>query len=305
MPITEKQRAERKNHLGGSDIALLMDFSPYGNKYDLWLLKTGRVEPKERTQDYITAGNLLEKPIIDWLWNFLDCDSIITNPEAMERKVDGLPIVVHMDGIVESTGVPVESKSEGVDHPILLPWGEAGSDEVPEHVCLQAHAHMMATDREICHVPTFLGGRGFGYFFVKRDNKIVELIKRQAIDFWENHVLKDVPPENIAPSLAMAKRIRSVEGEAVTLADEIIQSWLDAKEVAKEANNRVKFHQAEILALLDGVEMGTCSLGDITNFKQTRRGIDAKALKADLPEIHEKYYQTGEPYPVMRLKKRK
>lgn len=305
MSITEAQRADRKNQLGGSDIAKLMNLSPYGNKYDLWLLKTNRVQEKERTQDYITAGNLLEKPIIEWLRGHLECGPIDTKDESMERKVDGTPIVVHMDGVVEDTGDPVEGKSEGVDHPILLPWGETGSDEVPEHVCLQAHAHMMATDREICHVPTFLGGRGFGYFFVKRDNRIVELIKREAIDFWENHVLKDVPPENIAPSLAMAKRIRSVEGEPVALSDEIVQQWLDAKEAASATAKQKEFYQAEILAALDGVEMGTCTHGDITNFKQIRRGIDAKALKAELPNIHEKYYRTGEPYPVMRLKKRK
>ena len=130
----------------------------------------------------------------------------------------------------------------------------------------------MATDREICHVPTFLGGRGFGYFFVKRDNNIVELIKRQAIDFWENHVLKDIPPENIAPSLAMAKRIRTVVGETITIADETIQSWLDAKEAAKDAKKQVEFFQAEILANLDGVDTGTCELGDITNFVIKRKG---------------------------------
>lgn len=293
MSITEAQRVARVNHLGGSDIPQLLGFSPYGNSYDLWLLKTGRVQPKERTQGYITAGNLLEKPIIDWLRGHLACGSIITSDDGkdgdIERKVDGTPIVVHIDGIVEETGDPVEGKTEGVDHPVLMPWGEAGSDEVPEHVCLQAHCHLMATDREICHVPTFLGGRGFGYFFVKRDNKIVELIRREAIDFWENHVLKDVPPENVAPSLAMAKRIRSVEGEPRELDAEKVQAWIDAKEAATAAVKTKEFHHAEILACLDGVDTGTSELGDITNFEQNRKGYTCEPTS----------------FRVLRLKKRK
>jgi predicted phage-related endonuclease len=290
MALTESQRADRKNHLGSSDIPAVLGFSRFSNAYDVWLEKTGRVTPKEKTQDYIQAGNLLELPVIEWLSKYLvEPITVKEESQQMERKVDGFPIVVHLDGYVTATRDPVEVKTEGVDHPIIEPWGEAGTDEVPEYTCLQAHAHMMATDREICHVPTFLGGRGFGYFFVKRDNHIVELIKRQAVDFWENHVLKDIPPENVAPSLAMAKRIRRVEGEAVELRDGMVEDWLKAKEEAKEAKKRVEFHQAGILALLDGVEMGTCTHGDITNFEQNRKGYTVEPTS----------------FRVMRLKKRK
>ena len=287
MGITEAQRAERKNHLGSSDIPAIMGFSRFANAYDIWLLKTGRVQPQEKTQDYIQAGNLLERPVINWCESFLDM-KIDTDEKKLERQVEGLPIVTHMDGEVLDSGEPVEVKTEGVDHPIFEPWGEAGTDEVPEYTYLQAHCHLMATDREICHVPTFLGGRGFGYFFVKRDNKIVELIKQQAIDFWENHVLKDIPPES-PPSLAMAKRIRSVEGDPVTIPDEIVRQWLDAKDAASAAVKQKEFYQAEILAALDGHEMGTCELGDVTNFSQNRKGYTVEPTS----------------FRVLRLKKRK
>ena len=295
MGITAKQRAERKNHLGSSDIPAILGFSRWANAFDVWLLKTGRVQPKEKTQNYIQAGNLLELPVLKWCSTFLNEPIRFETEEtqdigiSMERKVEGTPIVVHLDGEVISTGDPVEGKTEGVDHPIIEPWGEAGTDEVPEYTCLQAHCHLMATDRELCHIPTFLGGRGFGYFFVKRDNKIVELIKRQAIDFWENHVLKDIPPENVAPSLAMAKRIRSVEGEPVALLDIIVQDWLDSKEAFATAKQVNDFHKAEVLAALDGVEIGTCNLGDITNFEQNRKGYTCEPTS----------------FRVLRLKKRK
>jgi hypothetical protein len=194
-----------------------------------------------------------------------------------------------MDGIVESTGLPVEAKTDGVDHPIQGCWGEAGTDEVTEYTCIQSHCHIMALECNMCHVPTFIGFRGFGYFFVKRDDKIVELIKRKTNNFWEENVLKDIPPENIAPSLAMAKRIRSVEGEPVTLREKIVQDWLDAKEAFTTSKKVKDFHHAEVLAAMDGAEMGTCELGNITNFSQNRKGYTVEPTS----------------FRVMRLKKRK
>ena len=288
MGITEAQRAARKNHLGSSDLPAILGFSRFANKYDVWLEKTGRVQPKEKTQDYIQAGNLLERPVINWLAKFLDI-TISTEEERLERKVDGTPIVTHIDGEVMDSGDPVEVKTEGVDHPIIEPWGEAGTDEIPEYTLIQSHCHMMAMDREICHIPTFLGGRGFGYFFAKRDEGIVKLIREQAIRFWEENVLKDVAPENVVPSLGMIKRVRRVEGEPVELADEIVQQWLDAKEAATAAVKQKEFYQAEVLAALDGHEMGLSSLGDITNFEQNRKGYTVEPTS----------------FRVMRLKKRK
>ncbi|MBE3036992.1 MAG: YqaJ viral recombinase family protein [Candidatus Atribacteria bacterium] len=287
MSLTAEQRKERHKHLGSSDLPAILGFSRFSNKYDVWLEKTQRVQPAERTQNYITAGNLLERPVINWCADYLK-RAIITDEKELERKVEGTPIVTHMDGIVVE-GDPVEAKTEGVDHPIIEPWGEAGTDEIPEHVLLQAHCHMMATDREICHIPTFLGGRGFGYFFARRDEGIVKLIREQAIRFWTENVLGDKAPENVVPSLNMIKQIRRVVGEPVPLAEKMVQQWLDAKERAAAAKKQQDFFQAEILAALDGHDMGLSNLGDITNLEQSRKG----------------YVVEPTSFRAMRLKKRK
>jgi len=279
MAITEQQRAQRTKHLGSSDVPAIMGFSRWASAYDIWLLKTGRVQAKEKTQDYVQAGNLLEEPVIKWCSEYLS-EEIDTDAAAMERSVDGTPIVVHTDGILRRTGEPVEGKTEGLYGPIVEPWGESGTDEVPEYTCIQAHCHLMATDREVCHVPTFLGGRGFGYYFVQRDNKLVDLIRSQAQQFWQEHVLRDVPPEESVPTLAMAKRIRHIEGEPVELEAEIVQQWLEAKEDAKAAKKLVEYYQAHILATLDGCELGKYEVDEdgkmceryVSHFEQKRKG---------------------------------
>jgi hypothetical protein len=87
----------------------------------------------------------------------------------------------------------------------------------------------------------------------------------------------------------MAKRIRHVEGEPVALNDEMVQQWLDAKQAATDADKVKKFHQAQILAALDGAEMGTSGLGNITDFEQNRKGYTVEATS----------------FRVLRLKKAK
>ena len=286
--ITAEQLTNRRNHLGSSDIPQIMGFSPFGNAYDLWLHKTGRVQETEKTEAYISAGNLLESPVLKWLEIRLG-ETIITDPTMLERSVPDTPIVDHTDGLVMATNIPVEVKTEGVDHPILLPWGDAETDEVPEYTCIQSHVHMMAYDTEICHVPTFLGGRGFGYFFVKRDEEICKMIREQAVKFWHENVLADKPPENVVPDIDVIKRIRPMQGEPVEIPQNIVDAWQKAKDEESAIKKQKEFYQAEILALLDGRESGFCDTNIITNLEQSRAGYVVEPCS----------------YRVLRLKKKK
>jgi len=263
-----------------------MGFSRFATPYDVWMFKTGRipVDPKER--DYQTAGKMFEDGVLRWFSEKQKFGAIKRN---IERRVEGTPILVHMDAELVHTGEPVEVKTEGMFGPIIEPWGDEGSDDVPEYTCIQAHCHMMATERDICHVPTFLGGRGFGYFFVKRDDGLVKVIREQAIAFWQKHVLGNVPPPDAAPTLSLVKRIRRVEGEPVELDDKLVDEWLQYKDIVKEAKKAAEEAHAKVLASLDGNEIGTCGLGDVTNFLQNRKGYTVEPTS----------------YRVLRLKKKR
>jgi len=62
--------------------------------------------------------------------------------------------------------------------------------------------------------------------------------------------------------------------------------------------------QAEVLAALGQAECGNCSFGQVTYFEQSRSGIDAKALKDQLPEIAAQFANITK-YRVARFKKAK
>ncbi len=46
MPITNRQRKLRQDHIGSSDMAAILGVDPWRTAYDVWLEKTGsRSEP--------------------------------------------------------------------------------------------------------------------------------------------------------------------------------------------------------------------------------------------------------------------
>lgn len=285
MAITETQRKERKNHLGSSDIPAILGFSRFATAADIWLEKTGRVPIEdEAPSEWQEAGNILEGSVLDWAAKKGYIQDFKRDPEI---AVYDTPIVVHIDAVERDSGNPIEIKTEGLYGPLWNPWGEAGSTEVPEYTCIQCQTHMLAAQRDICHVPTFLGGRGFGYYYVQRDDELIKLIKAEAMRFWEEHVLTDTPPPDSTPTLELAKKIRHVVGDPAELSDDLIENWLECKEEAKVAEKLKKTAQARILAALDGHQEGTCAHGLITNYEQSRKAHEVK----------------GSTFRVMRLKK--
>lgn len=282
MVLTAEQRIDRHKYLGSSDVPAIMGMSRFSNAYDVWLEKTQRVEPREISTGPAAAGTRFEDGVLDWFAETVKVDIIREDEKHdMTRRVPETVIKVHLDGQVQDTLCPVEVKTEGLYGPIIEPWGDDGTDEVPEYTFIQAHCHMMATDTELCHVPTFLGGRGFNYFFVPRDKVICDLIREQAVKFWADHVLKDTPPD-ATPHLEVARRIRRIEGDPVELPDELVENWLNARETAKEAAERVEFYKADILATLDGRSIGTSSASNVTNFTQKRRGYTVAATEFEV-----------------------
>lgn len=251
--ITQKQLAERQNHLGGTDLPVILGIDPYKSPYELWLEKTGKVEPEEKSTAAQLAGHILE----DGLLKFAAISLGPITKRGTERRIQGTPIKVHIDGIVVSTHEPVEGKTVGVVYGGYHEWGAPNSDEVPHKVTIQCQGHLMAigNNTRICHVPTILYGRGgFVMYFVPRDDEIIKIIGEQAIKFWEL-VQKDIPPDERAVSYAVAKRIRRVAQKSITLEPDEVLPYLKAKEELKTAEKTEEALKATLLDKLGDAEV--------------------------------------------------
>jgi putative phage-type endonuclease len=298
--ITDLQRQSRKKHIGSSDVAAILGLDPFRNAYEVFLEKTGKLDDKEKAGRAINLGSMLEHAIIRMAEDRLG--KIVRN---QYRTVKDFPVLAaSTDGIVKSSGEPVEAKSTNITYraPESDHWGDEGTDQVPERVIIQCTVQMMATESSVCHNPVIIGGRGFVMFRVPFDKDLAEMILERVAKFWEFNVQGDRPPENCVPSMEVVKRVRRIPEKTVDIADGLVKQWQAAREYRLEWEKKEEKAQAEMLAALGLAEAGKFSDGLLTYFRQSRESLDVARLKAENPKIAAEYMKTT-AYRVPRVKK--
>ncbi len=309
MPITDKQRIQRRKSLGSSDLAAVVGVDPYKTAHDVYLSKVyGSTDIKSEAMDH---GTFLEDGIIAYAEQ-----SVGTMTRNQKRRVSGSPIVCNIDAIVNNTGNPVEVKTAGLLSQFAPTdqWGEAGSSEVPHHVNIQCHGHMLALTEDVgsmaehpdhCHVPAFIGGRGIVLFVVPFDREIAQLIIDKAEAFWMDHVMCEVPPTDTSASMSALKRIVRVPNKIVAGNQDVDDWWterLQVKSEEKEFKEAAESLQAKVIAFMGDAEAIEMPDGTwVTYFEAMRTTVDSKALKAAHPDIYEQFSNT-KPSRTMRIK---
>jgi putative phage-type endonuclease len=288
MPITAKQREFRRSHIGSSDIAAILGKDPYKTAYDVWLDKTGQLPPQEENESMF-AGTMFESGVLGFAERELG-----KLKRNQYRSVKSVPIGSNIDAIVCETGNPVEAKTAGLFGPVTENWGAAETDEVPDRVILQAHSHMLVTGTKLCHVAAFIGGRGFVMYHVPADMELMVIISQRAEDFWFNHVVPKIAPDDSLPSLPAVKRVSRIPNTTVSVADDIVNRWLDAKASLQMAGEEKEAAEAALLAALGNAEAGSCSFGKLTYFQSESNRIDSTRFKAELPELAAQYMKTSQ-----------
>ncbi|HQG06786.1 MAG TPA: YqaJ viral recombinase family protein [Anaerohalosphaeraceae bacterium] len=295
--ITEKQLKERMHYLGASDIPVLMGLSRFKTPYDLWLEKTGRVEPVDVSDNpAVAAGIHFEDGVLRFAEERLG--SIVKN---RERRIENTPIKVHTDAVLKETGEPIEAKVEGLFSPLRSGWGDDGTDEVPFDVLVQSLVQMAACGTETGYVVAFLGGRGFRLYRIKNDNDVKQMILQRAVQFWTENVMADKPPVDSAPTIEFLKNRKRYKEPQIELPEELAADYLAAKEAVKVAEERLNSAKEKILMALGDYESGQAGAWRVLYPEYSRKGIDIKRLQAEHPEIAEKYEKKS-TYRVLYVK---
>ncbi len=266
MPITEAQREQRQKYLGSSDMAAVMGLDSWGNAHDVYLEKTGKLDP-EKDKAVFRRGNYMEAALLAYAGDELG--ELVVSPTELEFVMPGLHLCSHPDAMTVDARSPVEAKSLGWYAPDF--WGDPGSDQCPDRTLIQTHVHMICTNTKLCHVPVYLPKREFQMYVVEFDEEIAASICEAAVAFWNDHVLKDIPPENVVPSMAVLKRIRREPDIVADFSKDLVDGWLGASLAATAAKNAVKDAQAKLITALGTAEGGACASGIVTYLEQTRK----------------------------------
>ena len=271
--ISKKHIERRKRYIGASEVAAILGLDPYRTKWDIWADKTGRLE-ESKTSEAATIGSVFEVGILRLAEQQLG--KLTLN---QWRVLQGTHLSATDDAIVRETGRPVEAKFRGIYKFPGGEWGEASTDQVPDDVIAQGQTQLLCTDSDLCHVAAFLTGRGFEMFVVPLDKELGETIIEAVERFWNDHIVKDIPPEESQPSASVIKRIRREPKSVIDISAEIVEIRQARNEELKTATAAFDLANNTLKASLGTAEAGKFDGGMVTFLEQARKGYVVKEGK--------------------------
>lgn len=266
--LTEKQIEERRGWIGASDAAAILGISPFQSAYDVWAMKTGRV-PANPGTPATRAGDRLEEVAILYAEDELG---------PIERNVvaphPDIPFIrSQLDGVVVSSGSPVDGKTAGILNPFYVSdvWGEADTEDVPDWYYTQILVQMACKGVDTGYISALIGGRGANLYAIKMNFELAHIALDELVFFWENHVLTDTPPENSLPSEETIKRLRRVPGKVVQIPPGLVTERQRLRKELSALEKQFKEADQRVKAALGDAEGGAGDGFDLT-YKMQHRG---------------------------------
>ena len=110
--MQETVKQDRDKYIGGSDIPIIMNLSPFKSRFDLLLEKAGYKEDAFEGNVYTEYGNKLEPKIRDWI--NLTCQSDYREGKHIREAEDGeiIGIRIHTDGENDNSILEIKTTSQ-------------------------------------------------------------------------------------------------------------------------------------------------------------------------------------------------
>jgi len=175
---------ERRKCITGTDIAAICGLLKWSSPLTVFCDKLGLIEPQPDNK-YMEWGRRLERVVAD---KYAEENGVKLNAGNFIRNgiYGGTPDYLCETRLIEIKTTSARNATE---------WGEVGTDQIPEYYMTQVQWYLMLTDRQIADVCVLIGGNDYRVYTVKRDDRLIGLLKTFADDFWNNHVLPEIQPD--------------------------------------------------------------------------------------------------------------
>ncbi len=254
---------ERRKGIGGSDIGAILGLSPYRTPVDVWMDKTGRAAPQDETLQ-MRFGLYAEE--------FVAQEYSRATGLAVQRYTPMLhhpsaPLLGNVDRLVIPAGAKRASHKREIRTDTLLEaktasafsafkaeeWGEAGSDAVPMAYLVQVATYRILTGCSMADLAALFGNQEVRIYHLPRDAELEAMIVATASEWWQKHIIADVPPEPVCD--ADVRALYPASRPITVDADEAIIAHLAT---LREARHAVKINEgvADAAALAIKAAMG-------------------------------------------------
>lgn len=306
MALTEQQRKDRRLGVGGSDVAAILGCSRYSSALDIYNDKVGPLaedEPNEAKD----RGNKLEPIIISRYEQENNCQVEIFSEPFLHRDYPFLR--ANIDGrcgneLVECKSVHKWSKTAKL-------FGEDGTDNIPDEYLIQCafYAEVVTNCNSVIIPTAFVSDNSgtaesierFSIYRYERNEQLGQGVIQHAVRFWEDHVLKKIPPpgESLRAKANPITKSKIVTPELAAIYSEMRRM----KEQVEILQKAMEGNKEKLIEYLDEFELLKDESGkELATWKdQTSNRFDMERFRVEHPELYALYIKTAQSR-VFRLK---
>lgn len=281
----------RRKGIGGSDAASIVGLNPYSSAIDVYADKLGLKAPVEESEA-MWLGNVLE-PVVAKRFE-QETGLSVQRRNAILQHPEHPWMIANIDRMVVGQKAGLEIKTTN-----LLNKTKFADGEVPPTYLIQALHYLAVSGLSSWFIAVMVLGRGFHIFHIERNEAEINALIDAEKRFWENHVLKQIPPppdgsESAGELLKQLFPRERGNGVVVPLfgSEEKMERIVDL-------DSRIKGLEKESDALKQQIqlEIGEADGGIAQGFKiwwrsQNRSSVDTKRLQREQPAIFSEFART-------------
>nr|DAY42650.1 MAG TPA: Exonuclease [Caudoviricetes sp.] len=278
----------REKRIGGSDVGAIIGVNPYKSIIDVYIDKTegSSFEGNNATH----WGHMLEETVIK---EFASRHSEFVVYQAPYSVIDNF-FIANLDGVLKNKetgeyGV-LEIKTTSVWN--KKEWEE---DTIPQSYYAQVQHYLMLTGYKFAYVAVLIGGQQYKEFKVERSEEDIELIRNKATEFYQENLLKKIPPMPDGSDAYMEhlkrKAIEIENNEVIELVgfEEKVEMLKKVTKDKKELEKTEKLLKEEIM--LEMIRKNTLKavVGKSKFNILSKKTLSKKKLEEENPQILKEY----------------
>ena len=287
---------ERTKYLGGSDIGAILGLSKYRSAVDVWMEKTGKT---------VSLKDSLPLRFGQFAEDFVAREYALATGYALIKHEKAMihPQYAYMQGhidrlVAEERGALMNAQGQArrileckTANPFAQSdWGEIGTDQVPLTYLVQCAWYMMLSNIDQTDLAVLFGNADFRIYAIQRDAELEQMIFERAIDFWGNHVVKDIPPKAVSELdyqqlFRQSSPSKTIEADSETA--ELIQKLGNLNQHIAQYELEVSQMKQGIMARMQDAEVLKLQGKTLATWrapKPTLR-IDSKRLTEEHPDL--------------------
>ena len=276
----------RKQGIGGSDAGAVCGLNPYRTAIQVYYDKTSD-SIEDVDNEAMRQGRELEEHVER---RFCEASGKkVRRANAMFYDEKNPFMLADVDRMIVGENAGLECKTAS-------PYSEEKwrDDKIPLSYQLQCYHYMSVCNADAWYIAVLIYGRDFKYYRIERDDEVIENLIRIEKEFWNEYVLKQVIPDpdgSKTADVAIAERFKESKSITIPLTgfDERLERRQELLSLLEKIETEKRQIDQELKLYLGDAEIAENEHYRISWKNFSRSSIDEKRLKAEQPEIYEKY----------------